>query len=131
MKKAMSPRKEINIGLIIGMLYAVFINITGISIPCLFREITGLKCPGCGITTFFMNMFRGDIKAAISANPSLVIVLPLLGAVLVSVYVRNSWNIKEKWTLWCLYISLFLLLFFSILRNLPFLMDFCRKFIHI
>lgn len=52
----MSPRKEINIGLIIGMLYAVFIKITGISIPCLFREITGLKCPGCGITTFFMNL---------------------------------------------------------------------------
>lgn len=127
----MSPRKEINIGLIIGMLYAVFIKITGINIPCLFREITGLKCPGCGITTFFMNMFRGDIKTAISANPSLVLVLPLLGAVLVSVYVRNSWNIKEKWTLWCLYISLFLLLFFGILRNLPFLIDLFRKIIHI
>lgn len=127
----MSPRKEINIGLIIGMLYAVFIKITGISIPCLFREITGLKCPGCGITTFFINMFRGDIKTSISANPSLVIVLPLLGAVLVSVYVRNSWNIKEKWILWCLYISLFLLLLFGILRNLPFLIDLFRKIIHI
>ena len=127
----MSPRKEINIGLIIGMLYAVFIKITGISVPCLFREITGLKCPGCGITTFFMNMFRGDIKTAISANPSLVLVLPLLGAVLVSVYVRNSLNIKEKWTLLFLYISLFLLLFFGILRNLPFLIDLFRKIIHI
>lgn len=127
----MSPRKEINIGLIIGMLYAVFIKITGISIPCLFREITGLKCPGCGITTFFMNMFRGDIKTAISANPSLVIVLPLLGAVLISVYVKNSWDIKKRWTLWCLYLSLFFLLSFGILRNLPFLIDFFGKIIHI
>lgn len=46
-----------------------------------------------------MNLLQGNFKAAISANPSLVIVLPLLGTVLVSVYVRNSWNIKEKWTL--------------------------------
>lgn len=127
----MSPRKEINIGLIIGMLYAVFIKITGISIPCLFREITGLKCPGCGITTFFMNMLRGDIKTAISANPSLVIVLPLLWAVLISVYVKNSWDIKKRWTLWCLYLSLFFLLSFGILRNLPFLIDLFGKIIHI
>jgi len=127
----MSPRKEINIGLIIGMLYAVFIKITGISIHCLFREITGLKCPGCGITTFFMNMFRGDVKTAISANPSLVIVLPLLGAVLISVYVKNSWDIKKRWTLWCLYLSLFFLLSFGILRNLPFLIDLFGKIIHI
>lgn len=127
----MSPRKEINIGLIIGMLYAVFIKITGISIPCLFLEITGLKCPGCGITTFFMNMFRGDIKTAISANPSLVIVLPLLGAVLIFVYAKNSWDIKKRWTLWCLYLSLFFLLSFGILRNLPFLIDFFGKIIHI
>lgn len=127
----MSPRKEINIGLIIGMLYAVFIKITGISIPCLFREITGLKCPGCGITTFFMNMFRGDIKTAISANPSLVIVLPLLGAVLISVYVKNSWDIRKRWTLWCLYLSLFFLLSFGILRNLPFLIDLFGEIIHI
>lgn len=127
----MSPRKEINIGLIIGMLYAVFIKITGISIPCLFREITGLKCPGCGITTFFMNMFRGDIKTAISANSSLVIVLPLLGAVLISVYVKNSWDIRKRWTLWCLYLSLFFLLSFGILRNLPFLIDLFGEIIHI
>lgn len=127
----MSPRKEINIGLIIGMLYAVFIKITGISIPCLFRKITGLKCPGCGITTFFINMFRGDIKTAISANPSLVLVLPLLGAVLVSVYVKNSWDIKKRWTLWCLYLSLFFLLSFGILRNLPFLIDLFGEIIHI
>lgn len=127
----MSPRKEINIGLIIGMLYAVFIKITGISIPCLFREITGLKCPGCGITTFFMNMFRGDIKTAISANPSLVIVLPLLGAVLISVYIKNSWDIRKRWTLWCLYLSLFFLLSFGILRNLPFLIDLFGEIIHI
>ena len=127
----MSPRKEINIGLIIGILYAVFIKITGISIPCLFREITGLKCPGCGITTFFMNMFRGDVKTAISANHSLVIAITLLGTVLIFVYVKNSWDIKKRWTLWCLYLSLFFLLSFGILRNLPFLIDFFGKIIHI
>lgn len=131
MKKAMSPRKEINIGLMIGMLYAVFIKITGISIPCLFYTITGLKCPGCGITTFCMNVLQGDFHAAISANPSLVIVLPLLGVVLISVYARNSWDIKKKWVLWCLYISLVLLISFGLIRNLPILVYLFREIIHI
>lgn len=122
----MSPRKEINIGLIIGMLYAVFIKITGISIPCLFREITGLKCPGCGITTFFMNMFRGDIKTAISANPSLVIVLPLLGAVLISVYVKNSWDIKNGGH-YGVYISVFFLIIFWNFEKSTILIDLFGK----
>ena len=31
-----------------GCAYAAFYRITGIGIPCLFRLITGFKCPGCG-----------------------------------------------------------------------------------
>lgn len=56
-------------------------------------------------------MFRGDVKTAISANPSLVIVIPLLGAVLIFVYIRNSWDIKKNGD-YGVYISVFFLIIF-------------------
>jgi hypothetical protein len=37
---------------------------------CLFRELTGLPCPGCGITTSVLALARGDVEASWSANPA-------------------------------------------------------------
>ncbi|HEX2675082.1 MAG TPA: DUF2752 domain-containing protein [Polyangiales bacterium] len=42
--------------------------------PCTFRELTKLPCPGCGLTTAFAHMVRGELVDALAANP--------LGAVL-------------------------------------------------
>ena len=37
---------------------------------CLFRGLTGLPCPGCGITTSLLALARGDAQASWSANPA-------------------------------------------------------------
>lgn len=37
--------------------------------PCGFLVVTGLPCPGCGMTTSFSNMVRADVVAAALANP--------------------------------------------------------------
>jgi hypothetical protein len=37
--------------------------------PCTFHELTGHGCPGCGLTTAFAYMARGDVGAAFDANP--------------------------------------------------------------
>ncbi|MCA9528518.1 MAG: DUF2752 domain-containing protein [Myxococcales bacterium] len=37
--------------------------------PCGFYAVTGLPCPGCGLTTCFAHMVRGELAAAASANP--------------------------------------------------------------
>jgi len=37
---------------------------------CLFGGLTGLPCPGCGITTSLLALARGDARAAWSANPA-------------------------------------------------------------
>jgi hypothetical protein len=36
--------------------------------PCGFLVLTGLPCPGCGLTTSFANMIRGDAIDAARAN---------------------------------------------------------------
>jgi Protein of unknown function (DUF2752) len=36
---------------------------------CLFRRITGLACPGCGLTRAFVALSRGDFTAAIAFHP--------------------------------------------------------------
>ena len=40
----------------------------GIAIPCLFRKITGLQCPGCGNSRAALALFRLDIKEALQHN---------------------------------------------------------------
>lgn len=52
-----------------GILYAVFVMATGIGLPCPIRLVTGLKCPGCGITTCLVSLLRLDFHAAFHANP--------------------------------------------------------------
>jgi hypothetical protein len=45
---------------------------------CLLRGLTGLPCPGCGITTSLLALARGDMAAAWTANPAGVAVAVLL-----------------------------------------------------
>lgn len=37
--------------------------------PCGFRSLTGMPCPGCGLTTAFAHAVRGDWPSALDANP--------------------------------------------------------------
>lgn len=37
--------------------------------PCGFLMVTGLPCPGCGLTTCFTHMIRGEFVMASRANP--------------------------------------------------------------
>jgi uncharacterized protein DUF2752 len=45
---------------------------------CLFRGLSGLPCPGCGITTSLLALARGDAPASWAANPAGVAVAAML-----------------------------------------------------
>src|SRR5690606_14592168 len=36
--------------------------------PCGFLELTGVPCPGCGLTTAFAHLARADLVPALEAN---------------------------------------------------------------
>lgn len=72
----------------IGLAYAVFVGLTGLSIPCPVHALTGLLCPGCGVTRMCMALLALDFPAAWSANPVLLLLLPVLAALLVRLGLR-------------------------------------------
>lgn len=105
-----------------GLLYAVFVGQTGIAVPCLFHLVTGLKCPGCGVTDMCMALLHLDFKAAFSCNPMLFLLLPPLALIFLkylSDYVRSGiWKMNRVQTAG-LYGSIALLCLFGAARNLP------------
>lgn len=77
----------------VGIGYALWVNLTHLSIPCPFHAITGLQCPGCGVTRMCLALLRLDVSGAWKANPVLLLLLPLLGGLLgyrAVVYVRRG-----------------------------------------
>lgn len=105
--------------LIIGVIYYIWIINTGIYIPCLFRLITGYKCPGCGITTMIISLSQLDFKGAFIANPFLFITGPLIIIEVIYSMFKNSENEKlPQWNTIALYTYIAILLLFGIIRNI-------------
>lgn len=51
---------------------------SGFMPKCVFHQLTGLDCMGCGSQRMLHHLLHGDIKAAFEANAFLVISLPFL-----------------------------------------------------
>lgn len=47
-------------------------NTSTIAPPCPFRSLTGLDCPGCGMTRGLHSLLRGDLVGAVDHNVLLV-----------------------------------------------------------
>lgn len=60
---------------------------------CPFRRVTGLPCPGCGLTRSWVDLLHGDLAAAMTANPfgivALVCGLLVVGGVAVALVRRR------------------------------------------
>lgn len=55
---------------------------------CVFHRITGLDCPGCGMTRAFLRLLHGDWRGAWAFNPWS---LPLLGFVVLAAALPEAW----------------------------------------
>jgi hypothetical protein len=66
--------------LLLGAVYAFAFEPgkTGFFPPCVFRQLTGLQCPGCGSTRALHQLLHGHFVAAFTLNPLFVIATPLL-----------------------------------------------------
>ena len=76
-KRLLKVVKILRISIVIGIGYAEICRATGFGIPCIFHEVTGLKCPSCGITHMIIQLLHLNFKAAYSLNQVVFILMPL------------------------------------------------------
>lgn len=111
--------KECSI-LITFFLITLLLYYLNIPIPCIFHELTGLKCPGCGITRMFVSLFKLNIITAFYYNPLcftyLILTIIYLIYYLICLTIQKTpKKINQKiWT-----ILLIITIIFGIIRNIP------------
>ncbi len=114
---------------LIGVLGMVFLHQRGpAGMPwfpgCLFHRLTGLDCPGCGMTRATHAALHGRLMEAFRFNPLGMILLPVLLAWLAAMLpawlrgrpIRPSGPVLSRMVRW----GLGLILVFWFVRNLPF-----------
>lgn len=89
---------------------------------CILKATTGLDCPGCGALRASHQLLHGNIGAAFSLNPLLILLAPVAGLLLLNQAVgrmrgRPLFHIKLPGYL--IWILLVVVIAFTILRNLP------------
>ena len=90
---------------------------------CPLHAMTGLNCPGCGLTRGFHALFHGDVLTALHFNALLPVYALIFGylltaMVLIAIRGRGlSFKIFPAYALW---IFLAVSVIFGIVRNLPF-----------
>jgi hypothetical protein len=107
------------ISLCIAIIIAYNMKIT---LDCPIYKITGLYCPGCGITRCIIALIHLDIYSAFRYNPLVFILLPFLITYLF--YKIDIWlfekkdKISQKLTGYPIYSLIIILIIYGILRNI-------------
>ena len=108
-----------NILLFLLLIIYYFLNRNfGFKIVCIFHELTGLLCPGCGITRCLFSIISLDFKKAFYYNQFVFILLPFF----IVYYFYNIYNYvldrKRKEVPNFILISIFIVMtIFTIVRN--------------
>lgn len=118
--------KKISILCSFAALYLLWVNATGLGIPCPIHLLTGLRCPGCGMTRAFVSLCHFHFHQAFRYNILSVTLVPLLAVLLLireNRYIRTGKydaasakiSFAEKILLFLMLLSAFL---YGILRNI-------------
>lgn len=97
-----------------GLVYfKVWLPLTNLGIPCPFYKLTGHFCPGCGMTRAISALLRGEFHLAWQYN-MLVYLLPFV----LAAYMTMKRLALRKQAEIMLYIVIFFIIVFGIIRNL-------------
>ena len=111
--------KTIIILFIIGSIYYIFYTATGIGIPCAFRRLTGLKCPGCGVTHMVVHLSQFEFSEAYRDNQFLFLTWPfIVGELIYTTVLTARHKPMPRINLILLILYIVILLIFGVIRNL-------------
>lgn len=88
--------------------------------PCIFRSVTGLYCPGCGITRMLHALAHGDLVRAARMNAMVLAMLPALALLVANEFgARRILPVALARPLYSAPLWLAVVVAFGVLRNLP------------
>ena len=99
----------VGLALAAGLGYAAWVRATGLGAPCPFHMLTGLYCPGCGVTRCISALLQGNWQAALRSNAAIVVLAPLACG---SIRLTRRQNAA-------VYVAIAALVVFGVVRNLP------------
>ena len=115
--------RQAGVILAVGLIYAVICLKLGRTIfACPFYQLTGLQCPGCGVSRMCLHLIKLEFAQAFAQNQALFVLLPVLLLLWLSWTVRYVRTGRWELLLWqrlLLWLSIGILIVFGILRNIP------------
>lgn len=107
-----------------GLLILYFINPSRTHlVPCPFHLLTGLDCPGCGMTRAMHSLLHLDLRAAFFFNPFVFAVAPFLAFVWICLFRRILCGRPTLSTIYvppaAAFTVIAVIVAFWILRNIP------------
>ena len=94
-----------------------------IRIPCVFKTLTHLNCPSCGVSRMCVSISHGDIKSAFYYNQVLIFLTPLIALYYIFYqirYIRTGQRKISKLENNTMILIIVILVIYGIVRNLPF-----------
>lgn len=120
LKKRLQKAARIVPLLLLLLLLGVWLSDHGMGIPCVFYSLTGLQCPGCGVTRMTSALLKGDFSAAYQSNAAVFLLLPVfffLGGYTVLHWLRTgSWALP-RWADVLVAVCAVILVLFCVFRN--------------
>lgn len=103
----------------LGALYYLVCSLIGKFPPCIFNKITGLMCPGCGLTRMCLYMLSFDLKAAYETNRCVFVFMWLWAIFGVLHFIGKPKILRDKRTINAgVYFTICVYVLWGILRNI-------------
>jgi hypothetical protein len=106
----------------LGVLFVFNPSEHGFFPQCVFHQMTGWNCPGCGALRATHQLLHGHVATAFRLNPLLVIAIPIVIIFVMRMAIRkwrsksSACSIQPFW-IWS---SVAVFVLFGVARNLPF-----------
>ncbi|NLN41921.1 MAG: DUF2752 domain-containing protein [Clostridiales bacterium] len=88
-------------------------------LPCVFNKVTGLYCPGCGMTRAVHSIMHFKFYQAIRYNALVVLIPPLL--IIYYLLIMFKWD--SKYSKAIIYLAIAIAILYGIARNLSWFND--------
>ena len=107
-----------------ALLAACVFFLSGKTPPCIFYEVTGLYCVGCGAGRCMLSLLRGELYAAFRYQPLLFVSFPFLVYYVLKVYIafvfgRDALPFPDIRNRWFGITVTAVIIAYWILRNIP------------